>query len=50
MWYVNKLFDQAQVEGLASKGFTVRSSAELRGSSNIPAERSYARNPPAATR
>lgn len=26
MWYVNKQFDQNQVEGLASKGFTVRSS------------------------
>jgi hypothetical protein len=26
MWYVNKLFDQAQVESLKSKGFLVRSS------------------------
>jgi hypothetical protein len=26
MWYVNKLFDQAQVESLAAKGFLVRSS------------------------
>lgn len=26
MWYVNKLFEQSQVEGLAAKGFTVRSS------------------------
>jgi hypothetical protein len=26
MWYVNKLFEQNQVEGLSSKGFTVRSS------------------------
>lgn len=26
MWYVNKLFDQAQIESLSSKGFLVRSS------------------------
>jgi hypothetical protein len=26
MWYVNKLFDQAQVESLSAKGFLVRSS------------------------
>ena len=26
MWYVNKTFDQAQVESLAAKGFLVRSS------------------------
>ncbi|MGB0035564.1 MAG: hypothetical protein WBP79_08835 [Candidatus Acidiferrales bacterium] len=26
MWYVDKLFDQAQVESLAAKGFLVRSS------------------------
>ena len=26
MWYVNKLFDQAQVESLAAKGFLVRNS------------------------
>jgi hypothetical protein len=26
MWYVEKLFDQAQVESLAAKGFLVRSS------------------------
>ena len=26
MWYVNKLFNQAQVESLAAKGFLVRSS------------------------
>lgn len=26
MWYVNKLFDQPQVESLAAKGFLVRSS------------------------
>lgn len=26
MWYVNKLFDQSQVESLSSKGFLVRSS------------------------
>jgi hypothetical protein len=26
MWYVNNLFDQAQVESLAAKGFLVRSS------------------------
>ena len=26
MWYVNKQFDQAQVESLSSKGFLVRSS------------------------
>ncbi|HEX4074063.1 MAG TPA: hypothetical protein VHX49_01550 [Candidatus Acidoferrales bacterium] len=26
MWYVNKLFDQAQVESLGTKGFLVRSS------------------------
>src|ERR1700722_14445273 len=26
MWYVNKLFEQAQVESLANKGFVVRSS------------------------
>jgi hypothetical protein len=26
MWYVNKLFDQSQVESLAAKGFLVRSS------------------------
>jgi hypothetical protein len=26
MWYVNNLFDQAQVESLSSKGFLVRSS------------------------
>jgi hypothetical protein len=26
MWYVNKLFDQTQVESLAAKGFLVRSS------------------------
>ncbi|HKN60559.1 MAG TPA: hypothetical protein VJW93_05260 [Candidatus Acidoferrales bacterium] len=26
MWYVNKLFDQPQIESLSSKGFLVRSS------------------------
>lgn len=26
MWYVNKLFEQAQIESLSSKGFLVRSS------------------------
>jgi hypothetical protein len=26
MWYVNKLFDQSQVESLSAKGFLVRSS------------------------
>jgi hypothetical protein len=26
MWYVNKLFEQAQIEALGAKGFTVRSS------------------------
>jgi hypothetical protein len=26
MWYVDKLFDQPQIEGLSSKGFLVRSS------------------------
>jgi hypothetical protein len=26
MWYVNKLFDQSQIESLSSKGFLVRSS------------------------
>jgi hypothetical protein len=26
MWYVNKLFDQAQIESLSSKGFLVRNS------------------------
>jgi hypothetical protein len=26
MWYVNKLFDQRQIESLSSKGFLVRSS------------------------
>lgn len=26
MWYVNKLFDQAQIESLSAKGFLVRSS------------------------
>jgi hypothetical protein len=26
MWYVNKLFEQAQVEGLSTEGFVVRSS------------------------
>ena len=26
MWYVNKVFDQSQVESLSSKGFLVRSS------------------------